>query len=234
METVIQTRNLHKIFKTGEVSVHALKGLDLEVPEGQFVVILGPSGSGKSTLLNILGGMDTPTEGEFKYRGTPLQKMNKHELTMFRRKAVGFIFQFYNLMPNLTALENVALATELTDTPLDPGEVLAEIGLADREDHFPSQLSGGQQQRVAIARAIAKNPDILLCDEPTGALDYETGKQVLNYLQKINRERGKTLLVITHNAAIGKMADRVVNIRDGRIDRIEENSSPVTADEVSW
>ena len=234
METVIQTRNLHKIFNTGEVSVHALKGVDLEVPEGQFIVILGPSGSGKSILLDILGGMDVPTEGEFIYRGTPLQQMNKHELTMFRRKAVGFIFQFYNLMPNLTALENVALATELTDTPLDPGEVLAEIGLADRKDHFPAQLSGGQQQRVAIARAIAKNPDILLCDEPTGALDYETGKQVLNYLQKINRERGKTLLIITHNAAIGKMADRVVNIRDGRIDRIEENSSPVTADEVSW
>ncbi len=234
METVIQTRNLHKIFNTGEVSVHALKGVDLQVPEGQFLVLLGPSGSGKSTLLNILGGMDTPTEGEFIYRGTPLQKMSKHQLTMFRRKAVGFIFQFYNLMPNLTALENVALATELTDTPLDPGEVLAEIGLADRKDHFPSQLSGGQQQRVAIARAIAKNPDILLCDEPTGALDYETGKQVLNYLQKINRERGKTLLVITHNAAIGKMADRVVHIKDGRIDRIEENINPVTADEVSW
>ncbi|WP_418792079.1 ABC transporter ATP-binding protein [Phosphitispora sp. TUW77] len=234
METVIQTRNLHKTFYTGEVPVHALKGIDLKVPEGQFVVILGPSGSGKSTLLNILGGMDIPTEGEFIYRGTPLQQMNKHDLTMFRRNAVGFIFQFYNLMPNLTAFENVALAAELTDTPLDSGEVLAEIGLADRKEHFPAQLSGGEQQRVAIARAIAKNPDILLCDEPTGALDYQTGKQVLNYLHKINRERGKTLLVITHNAAIGKMADRVINLKDGRIDRIEENANPVTADEVSW
>lgn len=233
-ETVIETRNLHKTFYNGEISVHALKGIDLKIESGRFIVLLGPSGSGKSTLLNILGGMDTPTEGEFIYRGVPLQKMTKHELTMFRRKAVGFIFQFYNLMPNLTAYENVALATEITDRPLDPADVLAEIGLGDRHDHFPSQLSGGQQQRVAIARAIVKNPDILLCDEPTGALDYETGKQVLNYLQKVNREMGKTLIVITHNAAIGEMADQIVFIRDGRIDRVRDNLNPVTADEVNW
>lgn len=234
METVMLTKNLHKTFYTGEVPVHALKGVNLAVGAGEFLVVLGPSGSGKSTLLNILGGMDTPTEGEFIYRGTPLQSMSKYELTMFRRKAVGFIFQFYNLMPNLTAYENVALATELTETPLDPGLVLEEIGVGDRQNHFPSQLSGGEQQRVAIARAIAKNPDVLLCDEPTGALDYETGKQVLNYLHKINREMGKTLIVITHNAAIGGMADKVIYIRDGRIDRIKDNPHPVTADEVSW
>lgn len=234
METVMVTKNLHKTFYTGEVPVYALKGVNLAIGAGEFLVVLGPSGSGKSTLLNILGGMDTPTEGEFVYRGTPLQSMSKHELTMFRRKAVGFIFQFYNLIPNLTAYENVALATELTETPLDPGLVLEEIGVGDRQNHFPSQLSGGEQQRVAIARAIAKNPDVLLCDEPTGALDYETGKQVLNYLQKINREMGKTLIVITHNAAIGGMADKVIYIRDGRIDRIKDNPHPVTADEVSW
>jgi len=234
MDKILVTRDLHKTFYNGEVSVHALKGVDLEIYEGQFVVILGPSGSGKSTLLNIVGGMDNPTDGEILYRGRPLQGMNKHELTMFRRNAVGFIFQFYNLMPNLTAYENVALATEITKNPLDVDKVMEEVGLEDRKDHFPSQLSGGQQQRVAIARAIAKNPDMLLCDEPTGALDYETGKQVLNYLQKFNREQDRTVIIITHNAAIGKMADRVVYIKDGRVDKIEANTNPVTADEVSW
>jgi putative ABC transport system ATP-binding protein len=234
MQTVIQTKNLQKTFYSGEVAVHALKGIDLTIYEGQFIVILGPSGSGKSTLLNILGGMDTPTDGEFIFRGTPLQEMNKHQLTMFRRKSVGFIFQFYNLMPNLTAYENVALATEITDNALEPAEVLDEIGLGERMTHFPSQLSGGEQQRVAIARAIAKNPDVLLCDEPTGALDYQTGKQVLDYLHKINHDMGKTLILITHNAAIGKMADVIVYLKDGLIDRLEENSNPVTADEVSW
>lgn len=234
MQKIISIRNLHKTFHNGEIAVHALKGIDLEVNEGEFVVILGPSGSGKSTLLNIIGGMDTPSEGEIFYREVPLQNMNKKELTMFRRNAVGFIFQFYNLIPNLTTYENVALATEITSKPLDPNMVLEEVGLGDRKDHFPSQLSGGQQQRVAIARAIAKNPDILLCDEPTGALDYETGKQVLNYLQKFNREIGKTVLIITHNAAIGKMADKIIYIKDGKVDRLEINSNPVTADGVSW
>lgn len=234
METIVKTQNLRKTFYTGEVPVMALKGVDLEILEGEFVVILGPSGSGKSTLLNILGGMDIPTEGEIKYRGKPLQNMNKKELTMFRRNAVGFIFQFYNLIPNLTALENVILAAEITNDPLDPRKVLAEMGLAEREDHFPSQLSGGEQQRVAIARAITKNPDLLLCDEPTGALDYETGKQVLEALRAFNRDLGKTILVITHNAAIGKMADKVIYIRDGRVDRIETNPDPVSASEVSW
>lgn len=234
MEKIIVTRDLQKTFYNGEVPVHALKGVSLEIDAGQFVVILGPSGSGKSTLLNIVGGMDTPTEGEILYKDKPLQGMSKNELTMYRRIAVGFIFQFYNLMPNLTAYENVALAAEITKDPLDAEKVLEEVGLGDRKDHFPSRLSGGEQQRVAIARAIAKNPDILLCDEPTGALDYETGKQVLNYLQKFNREQGKTLIIITHNAAIGKMADRVIYFKDGRVDRVETNQNPVTADEVSW
>ncbi|GAB4263832.1 ABC transporter ATP-binding protein [Thermincola ferriacetica] len=234
MEIVIKTKNLHKTFFNGEVPVHALKGVNLDINEGEFVVILGPSGSGKSTLLNILGGMDAPTEGEIYYRGTPLHNMGKKELTMFRRNAVGFIFQFYNLIPNLTAYENVALAAEIAVNPLDPAKILAEMGLADRKNHFPSQLSGGQQQRVAIARAIAKNPDILLCDEPTGALDYETGKQVLDTLRNFNRVMGKTVLVITHNAAIGKMADRVIYIKDGRVDKVEVNANPVTAGEVSW
>lgn len=231
---IIQTKNLHKTFANGEIAVHALKGVDLEISEGEFVVILGPSGSGKSTLLNILGGMDSPSEGEIFYRDKPLQNMNKRELTLFRRNAVGFIFQFYNLMPNLTALENVALAAEITTNPLNPFTVMDEVGLGDRNEHFPSQLSGGQQQRVAIARAIVKNPDLLLCDEPTGALDYETGKQVLDYLQKFNREFKKTVLVITHNAAIGNMADRVIYIRDGIVDKVVKNANPVTAEEVSW
>lgn len=234
MQPVIKTVCLHKTFHNGEIAVHALRGVDIEIAEGDFVVILGPSGSGKSTLLNILGGMDTPTEGEIYYRDKPLQNMNKKELTFFRRNAVGFIFQFYNLMPNLTAYENVALATEITENPLDPGIVMAEVGLGDRQEHFPSQLSGGQQQRVAIARAIAKNPDILLCDEPTGALDYQTGKQVLDYLQKFNRELNKTVIVITHNAAIANMAHKVIFIRDGKIDKVVENQNPVTAEEVSW
>lgn len=234
MEKVLRTNNLQRTFVKGNVAVQALKGVDLEVDEGDFIVILGPSGSGKSTLLNIIGGMDVPTEGEIIYRGRPLQNMNKHELTLYRRKAVGFIFQFYNLMPNLTAYENVSLAAEITDNPLDPQKVLEEVGLAARGDHFPSQLSGGEQQRVAIARAIAKNPDILLCDEPTGALDINTGKLVLQYLHKFNREMKRTLIVITHNAAISRMADKVVYIKDGRVDRIENIISPVTAEEVTW
>lgn len=234
MESIIRTLNVHKVFQNGDITVPALKGVDLDIKAGQFVVILGPSGSGKSTLLNILGGMDTPTEGEFLYRDKPLQNMSKQELTRFRRQAVGFIFQFYNLIPNLTALENVALATEITESHLQPQDILEQVGLGDRLDHFPAQLSGGQQQRVAIARAIAKNPDLLLCDEPTGALDYETGKQVLNLLRKFNREYGKTVLIITHNAAIGNMADTVIYIKDGRVDHLECNANPVSADEVSW
>ncbi len=234
METVLRTSNLKRTFFNGNVTVQALKGIDLEVSEGDFVVILGPSGSGKSTLLNIIGGMDVPTDGEIIYRGRPLQNMSKHELTLYRRKAVGFIFQFYNLMPNLTAYENVSLVSEITDHPLDPLKVLEEVGLGARSDHFPSQLSGGEQQRVAIARAVAKNPDILLCDEPTGALDLETGKQVLQYLHKFNREMKRTLIVITHNAAISRMADKVIHIKDGRVAMVEHNSQPVTAEEVTW
>lgn len=234
MGAIITTKGLAKIFDNGSVPVQALKGVDLEIAEGSFVVILGPSGSGKSTLLNILGGMDSPTAGEAYYRDTPLQTMTPSQLTMYRRKAVGFIFQFYNLMPNLTALENVALAAELSDRPIDPAHVLADVGLADRADHFPSQLSGGQQQRVAIARAIAKNPDLLLCDEPTGALDFESGKQVLHQLRDFNREQGRTVLVISHNAAIGNMADQVIYFKDGRVDRTVFNEHPVSPDEVNW
>lgn len=234
MQSLLVTKDLEKTFYNGEVSVHALKGINLEISEGEFIVILGPSGSGKSTLLNILGGMDVPSAGEITYRDAPMQNMSKRELTMFRRNVVGFIFQYYNLMPNLTALENVIVATEISPHPLDPNQVLEEVGLGDRKEHFPAQLSGGQQQRVAIARAIAKNPDILLCDEPTGALDYETGKQVLQYLHKFNRDLNKTVLIITHNAAIGNMADKVIYIRDGKIDKVEVNTNPVSAEEVSW
>lgn len=234
MGPIIKAINLKKVFSHGEVQVHALKGIDLEINEGEFIVILGPSGSGKSTLLNLLGGMDTPTSGEIFYRGKPLQGMSKSQLTMYRRNNVGFIFQFYNLMPNLTALENVALVTELAENTLKPLEVLADVGLAERSDHFPSQLSGGEQQRVAIARGICKNPDILLCDEPTGALDYSTGKQVLDLLQHFNRKNMKTVIVITHNSAIGNMADKVIIMKDGRVDNIKVNKKPVSADEVSW
>lgn len=234
METLIQTVGLSKSFFNESVEVPALKDISLEIKQGEMLVILGPSGSGKSTLLNIIGGMDVPTAGEILYRGQPLHHMGSRQLTMYRRNVVGFIFQFYNLIPNLTALENVALVAELSQNPLKPEEMLVDVGLGDRKDHFPSQLSGGEQQRVALARALAKNPDLMLADEPTGALDYQTGKQVLKLLQKFNREMGKTVIIITHNAAIGNMAHRVLYIKDGRIDQIQENPSPVTADEVSW
>jgi len=234
MADMIKTTGVHKRFRHGEVEVHALKGVDLTIAEGEFVVVLGPSGSGKSTMLNILGGMDAPSQGEIYYRGKPLHGMSKKELTQYRRNTVGFVFQFYNLMPNLTALENVALATEITEHPLDPAETLARVGLGDRQDHFPAQMSGGQQQRVAIARAIAKNPDLLLCDEPTGALDFETGKQVLDMLQHVNRELGKTVIIITHNAGIAQMANRVLHFRDGVVERTEHIENPVSASEVTW
>lgn len=234
MEALIQTVGLSKSFFNESVEVPALKDISLVIKQGEMLVILGPSGSGKSTLLNIIGGMDVPTAGEILYRGKPLHHMGSRQLTMYRRNVVGFIFQFYNLIPNLTALENVALVAELSNNPLNPEEMLADVGLGDRRDHFPAQLSGGEQQRVALARALAKNPDILLADEPTGALDYQTGKQVLHLLQKANRELGKTVIIITHNSAISNMANRVIFIKDGRIDHIQENADPVSADEVSW
>jgi putative ABC transport system ATP-binding protein len=218
----------------GEVEVHALRSLDLDLYEGEFVVILGPSGSGKSTLLNILGGLDLPTSGHIFFRDRDLTHASDAELTRFRRDCVGFVFQFYNLIPSLTARENVALVTEIVRFPLRPEEALELVGLGNRLDHFPSQLSGGEQQRVAIARAIAKRPEVLLCDEPTGALDFQTGKLVLENLEKVNRELGTTAAIITHNAGIAAMADRVVTMRSGEIIRIQRNEKKLSPRELEW
>jgi putative ABC transport system ATP-binding protein len=208
--------------------------VDLDVYSGEFIVLLGPSGSGKSTLLNILGGLDAPTSGELRWRDHELVGASEAELTRFRREHVGFVFQFYNLIGSLTARENVELVTDLAEHPMGPDEALERVGLADRMDHFPSQLSGGEQQRVAIARAIAKRPDVLLCDEPTGALDYPTGKLVLDTIARVNAELGTTAIVITHNAAIAGMADRVLRLADGRLVADERNAHKVTAAELSW
>jgi len=225
---------LTKIYRMGEVDVHALRGVDVGLREGELMVLLGPSGSGKSTLLNILGGLDTPTEGRVRYREKELSGADEGELTAFRREHVGFVFQFYNLIPSLTALENVALVTEIVRAPMDPGEALEIVGLADRLDHFPAQLSGGEQQRVAIARAVAKRPDILLCDEPTGALDLATGVRVLEVIERVNRELGTTTAVITHNAPVGKIADRVISLADGRIASVVRNEIKCAPSELRW
>ncbi|MFZ5659334.1 MAG: ABC transporter ATP-binding protein [Pseudomonadota bacterium] len=233
-QPVFIAHGLTKTYHTGEVEVHALRGVDLEIYEREFVVLLGPSGSGKSTLLNILGGLDTPTSGEAFWRDHDLSRADEGELTRYRREHVGFVFQFYNLISSLTVRENVALVTEISPQPMAPEEALQLVGLAQRLDHFPSQLSGGEQQRVAIARAIAKRPDVLLCDEPTGALDYETGKVVLEVIARINQELGTTAVVITHNAAIAGMADRVLHLADGRITTIETNTRKLTPAELSW
>jgi putative ABC transport system ATP-binding protein len=214
--------------------VHALRGIDLDIDEGRFVVILGHSGSGKSTLLNIVGGLDVPTSGSVRYRGQDLTAANERALTAFRRHKVGFVFQFYNLIPSLTARENVDLVTEISDDPMPSVEALALMGLADRADHFPAQMSGGEQQRVAIARAIAKRPDVLLCDEPTGALDITTGVVVLDALARVNNELGTTVAVITHNAAISAMADRVVTLADGRIVSDQVNAVRAAAGDIRW
>ncbi|MDY6921956.1 MAG: ABC transporter ATP-binding protein [Pseudomonadota bacterium] len=218
----------------GEVEVRALRGIDLELYEGEFVVMLGPSGSGKSTLLNILGGLDVPSSGTVRYGDTDLSTFNESVLTQYRREHVGFVFQFYNLIPSLTARENVALVTEISSQPLAPEEALKLVELSDRMDHFPAQLSGGEQQRVAIARAIAKRPRVLLCDEPTGALDIRTGIVVLEALAKVNRELGTTTVVITHNVAIADMADRVIRLSDGMIASIEGNPHKKSPSELSW
>ena len=231
---VFVARGLSKIYRMGEVEVHALRDLNLEIDEGEFVVLLGPSGSGKSTLLNILGGLDVPTSGEAYWRDHDLAHAEEAMLTRYRRDHVGFVFQFYNLIPSLTVGENVALVTDIAPSPMPIDEAVALVGLAARADHFPSQLSGGEQQRVAIARAIAKRPDVLLCDEPTGALDYATGKVVLDVIAKVNRELGTTAVVITHNAAIAGMADRVLHLADGRITRVERNAHKLTPAELSW
>ncbi len=223
-----------KTYQMGEVEVHALRGVNLDVRAGQFTVLLGPSGSGKSTLLNILGGLDTPTSGRVRYGETDLTTASERVLTRFRREAVGFVFQFYNLIPSLTAWENVNLVTEISTNPMPPHEALELVGLHDRQDHFPSQLSGGQQQRVAIARAIAKRPSVLLCDEPTGALDATTGITVLKAIERINRELGTTTVVITHNATIGNMADRIVSMLDGRISDDRSNRVKTPVEQLVW
>lgn len=231
---VFEARGLSKSYRMGDADVWALRDLDLDIFEGEFVVLLGPSGSGKSTLLNILGGLDAPTGGLAKFRDHQLTGADEAELTRYRREHVGFVFQFYNLIPSLTVLENVALIGEIADNPLDPREALALVDMSDRLDHFPSQISGGEQQRVAVARAIAKRPDVLLCDEPTGALDYQTGKLVLGAIARANRELGTTAVVITHNAAIAGMADRVLRLRDGRITDVERNARRLAPEELSW
>jgi putative ABC transport system ATP-binding protein len=227
-------RGLSKIYRTGDVELHALRRVDLTLYEGELLVLLGPSGSGKSTLLNILGGLDTPTSGDVHFRDHDLTAAGESALTAFRRDHVGFVFQFYNLIPSLTARENVALVTEIARKPLDPVAALRMVGLGERVDSFPAQLSGGEQQRVAIARAIAKQPDILLCDEPTGALDSKTGILVLEAIERVNRELGTTTAVITHNSVVAGMADRIVHIADGAIARTERNAVRVAARELSW
>ena len=231
---VLEVRNLTKVYPMGEVEVHALRGVSLTIAEGEFVVLLGPSGSGKSTLLNILGGLDVPTGGETLYRGENLSAADERELTTYRRHKVGFVFQFYNLIPSLTARENVELATEISEDPLPAADALALVGLAARIDHFPSQLSGGEQQRVAIARAIAKRPDLLLCDEPTGALDLATGVVVLEAIARVNEDLGTSVAVITHNSGIGAIADRVLSMSDGRIVGDVRNEHRVKPSEVHW
>lgn len=231
---VFRARGLCKTYVMGEVEVHALRDVDLDIYERELIVLLGPSGSGKSTLLNILGGLDAPTSGEARWRDHNLVGASEAELTQYRREHVGFVFQFYNLIPSLTVFENVALVREIASNPIDPLKALALVGLEHRLDHFPSQISGGEQQRVAVARAIVKSPDVLLCDEPTGALDYETGKVVLAALAEVNQQLGTTTIIITHNVAIAGMADRILRLGGGRILGEERNPRRLSADEVRW
>ncbi len=231
---LIVAKKVKKRYQMGEVVVHALRGVDFSLYEKELVVVLGPSGSGKSTLLNIIGGMDQPSEGELYYGSLSLHEASSRELTFFRRNDVGFIFQFYNLMPNLTAYENINLSVQIAKDPLDIDELLEQVGLTDRRDHFPSQLSGGEQQRVAIARGLAKNPTMLLCDEPTGSLDLASGIQVLNILQSFCLNYEKTVVIITHNTTISQIADRVIYMKDGMVDRVEINDHPSAAEKVSW
>ena len=231
---VFRAIDITKVYEMGEVKVHALRGINLELYEHEFAVLLGASGSGKSTLLNILGGLDVPSSGTVQYLGQELVASDPAALTLYRREHVGFVFQFYNLIPSLTARENVELITEISSDPMDPMEALAMVELTDRADHFPAQLSGGEQQRVAIARAIAKRPHVLLCDEPTGALDVKTGIVVLEAIARINQELGTTTAVITHNAAIARMADRVISLSNGKIASVHSNTSKISATELEW
>lgn len=233
-EIVFETQNLTKVYDMGEVQVHALRGIDMKLYESELVVLLGASGSGKSTLINILGGLDTATAGKVFYRNKELTRASDNDLTKYRRNYVGFVFQFYNLIPSLTALENVAIVTEIAKDPMTPMEAMELVDLADRADHFPSQLSGGQQQRVAIARAIAKRPAVLLCDEPTGALDSKTGIIVLEALERVNRELGTTTVIITHNVVQGEIADRIIHLKDGRIAEVRHNAHKKSPHELKW
>jgi len=234
VEPVFSLSKVSKVYRTGEAEVHALRDVDFNLYPGELVVLLGASGSGKSTLLNILGGLDRPTSGTVRYRDHDLTRASTEDLTRFRREHVGFVFQFYNLIASLTALENVALVTEIADHPMQAPEALSWVDMTSRQDHFPSQLSGGEQQRVAIARAVAKRPDLLLCDEPTGALDYATGKRVLEVLQRVNESLGTLTVVITHNAAIGQLADRVAYISSGRIVEVRHNVKKARPEDIAW
>lgn len=234
MSHFVELKDVTKTYRMGETVVDALSGMSFEIEEGELVVILGPSGAGKTTLLNLLGGMDTLTSGEISVAGVSLANLNSRQLTMFRRHDVGFVFQFYNLMPNLTARENIELATEICKNAMSPDEALKLVGLTDRAGNFPAQLSGGEQQRVSIARAVAKNPKILLCDEPTGALDYGTGKLVLGLLRDMCRDEKKTVIIVTHNSALKDMADRVVYIKNGKAEKVEINSSPKAVEDIEW
>ena len=234
MKDFVKMQDITKVYKMGEVEIRAADGINCSIDRGEFVVIVGPSGAGKTTVLNILGGMDTATSGTLLVDGEEITAYNSRKLTEYRREDIGFVFQFYNLVPNLTALENVELALQICRDPLDAKEVLEDVGLGDRLNNFPAQLSGGEQQRVSIARALAKNPKLLLCDEPTGALDYNTGKAILKLLQNMCRERGMTVIVITHNQAIAPMADRLIHIKNGQVSGMELNDHPTSIDEIEW
>lgn len=234
MEDYVKLENVTKIYKMGEVEIRAVDGICFSIKKGEFVVVVGPSGAGKTTVLNILGGMDTASSGQVLVDGSDVAKYNSRQLTGYRRDDIGFVFQFYNLIPNLTALENVELTLQICKDPMDAREVLEDVGLGDRLGNFPAQLSGGEQQRVSIARALAKNPKLLLCDEPTGALDYNTGKAILKLLQDTCRKRGMTVVLITHNSAIAPMADRVIKIKNGRVSKIVENPAPVPVETIEW
>ena len=234
MSEFVTLKDVRKIYKMGEVEIMAAAGIDFEIKKGEFAVVVGPSGAGKTTVLNILGGMDTATSGQVLVDGQDIATYSTKQLTAYRRDDIGFVFQFYNLIPNLTALENVELALQICKDPMDAQEVLEEVGLGERLDNFPAQLSGGEQQRVSIARALAKNPKLLLCDEPTGALDYNTGKSILKLLQDTCRNSGMTVILITHNSAIAPMAARVIKIKNGRVDKIIQNPQPVPVETIEW
>lgn len=230
----IEFQNVNKIYQSGDVKVHALKDASFQIEQGEICVIVGQSGAGKTTLLNILGGMDTLTDGRIFLDGVEVSAFRKKELANYRRNDIGFVFQFYNLIPNLTALENVEIASQLCKEPLDPATILEEVGLGERMNNFPAQLSGGEQQRVAIARALAKNPKLLLCDEPTGALDYQTGKAILKLLQDASRKSGMTVLIITHNSALTAMADRVIRVKSGTIAEVHKNQEMISVEQIEW